>query len=139
MKQIVSILAVALIVGCLTPSRSNAGDVARDARIEQGKLWYDKYCTPCHGAGGAPGSAVFAATKKRVDLRTIAQAEKELLDRNVVGGSPARTRGALLRPQVRESHPMQFSTASGSDRDMMVVVPQSRRGGTVRVDAEVGA
>jgi len=73
MKHIVSILAVALIVGCLAPLRSYAGDEVRDARIEKGKLWYERYCTPCHGAGGTPGSAVFAATKKPVDLRTIAQ------------------------------------------------------------------
>ncbi len=73
MKQIVSGLAVVVIVGCLTPLRSSAGDEVQDARVQRGKLWYDKYCTSCHGAGGAPGSSVFAATKKPVDLRTIAQ------------------------------------------------------------------
>jgi hypothetical protein len=73
MTQIVGVLAVVLIVGCLTPLRSYAGDEVQDARVQKGKLWYDKYCTPCHGAGGAPGSAVFAATKKPVDLRTIAE------------------------------------------------------------------
>ena len=35
-----------------------------------GSMWYEKYCTPCHGVGGAPGSAVFAQTKQPVDLRT---------------------------------------------------------------------
>jgi hypothetical protein len=73
MKQIVSALAVVIIVACLTPLRSYAGDEVQDARIEKGKLWYDKYCTPCHGAGGAPGSAVFAATKKPIDLRTYVE------------------------------------------------------------------
>ena len=66
-------LAVVLIVGCLAPLRSYAGDEVQDARVQKGKVWYDKYCTPCHGPGGAPGSAVFAATKKPIDLRTIAQ------------------------------------------------------------------
>ena len=66
-------LAVVLIVGCLTPLRSYAGDEVQDARVQKGKLWYDKYCTPCHGAGGSPGSAVFAGTKKRIDLRTSEQ------------------------------------------------------------------
>ena len=66
-------LAVVVIVGCLTPLRSYAGDQVQDARVQKGKLWYDKYCTPCHGAGGTPGSAVFAATKKPIDLRTYAQ------------------------------------------------------------------
>ena len=73
MKRIVGTLAVALIIGCLTPLRSYAGDAVQDARVQQGRVSYDKYCTPCHGASGAPGSAVFAATKKPIDLRTIAR------------------------------------------------------------------
>jgi hypothetical protein len=73
MKHIVSGLAVVVIVGCLTPLRSYAGGEVQDARVQKGKLWYDTYCTPCHGAGGTPGSAVFAATKKPIDLRTYAQ------------------------------------------------------------------
>ena len=73
MKPIVTGLAIVVIVGCLAPLRSYAGDEVQDARVQKGKLWYDKYCTPCHGAGGAPGSAVFAATKKPIDLRTYVQ------------------------------------------------------------------
>ena len=73
MKPIVTGLAIVVIVGCLAPLRSYAGDEVQDARVQKGKLWYDKYCTPCHGAGGRPGSAVFAVTKKPIDLRTIAQ------------------------------------------------------------------
>jgi hypothetical protein len=73
MKQIVSALAVVVIVGCLTASRSYAGNEIQDLRVQKGKLSYDKYCTPCHGAGGTPGSAVFAATKKPIDLRTYQQ------------------------------------------------------------------
>ena len=73
MKQIVSGLAVVVIVGCLTALRSYAGDEVQDLRVQNGKVWYDKYCTPCHGAGGSPGSALFAATKKPIDLRTYQQ------------------------------------------------------------------
>jgi hypothetical protein len=36
-------------------------------------VWYEKYCMPCHGAGGAPGEAVYGATKEPVDLRTYVQ------------------------------------------------------------------
>jgi hypothetical protein len=72
-KQVASVLAVLLIAGCLTPPQSYAGEGVQDARSLNGKLRYEKYCTPCHGAGGTPGSAVFAGTKKPVDLRTIAQ------------------------------------------------------------------
>ncbi len=73
MKLIVTALAFVVILGCLSPLQTYAGEQVQDARVQKGKLWYDKYCTSCHGPGGAPGSAVFAATKKRVDLRTIAQ------------------------------------------------------------------
>ena len=73
MKQIVRGLVLFVIVCCLSPLQSYAGDEVQDARVQKGKLWYDKYCTPCHGPGGAAGSAVFAATKKPVDLQTIAQ------------------------------------------------------------------
>ena len=73
MKPIVTGLVIVVIVACLAPLRSYAGDEVRDGRILNGKLLYDKYCTSCHGPGGAPGSAVFPTTKKPVDLRTIAQ------------------------------------------------------------------
>jgi hypothetical protein len=54
----------------VTPLRSYAGGEVQDGRVQKGKVWYEKYCTPCHGEGGAPGSAVFAGTKKLIDLRT---------------------------------------------------------------------
>ncbi len=73
MSRIASALAAVLIVGFLTPLRSYAGGEGQDARVQQGKLWYEKYCTPCHGVGGMPGSAVFAGTKKPIDLRTYAE------------------------------------------------------------------
>lgn len=61
-------LAVALeMVG--TSGRVFAADQIDDALSSAGKVWYDKYCTPCHGAGGAPGTAVARATNKPVDLR----------------------------------------------------------------------
>ena len=54
--------------------RALAADDIDDALSNAGKVWYDKYCTPCHGPGGAPGSgagaAVARATKQPVDLRT---------------------------------------------------------------------
>jgi mono/diheme cytochrome c family protein len=44
-----------------------------DALSTAGKVWYEKYCMPCHGQGGAPGDAVYRATKERVNLRTYVQ------------------------------------------------------------------
>jgi hypothetical protein len=73
MKRIVTGLALVMVVGCLTAVRTYGGEEAQDARVRKGKLWYETYCTPCHSAGGAPGSALFTGTKKPVDLRTYAQ------------------------------------------------------------------
>ena len=75
MKQlrIVLALAVALESGSLVPIRARADDEVRDARVEMGRVWYEQYCTPCHGLGGAPGSAAYADTKQPVDLRNYVQ------------------------------------------------------------------
>jgi mono/diheme cytochrome c family protein len=62
------VLAIALVVG--VGSRVLAADQIEDALSGAGKVWYEKYCMPCHGAGGAPGDAVARATKQPVDLRT---------------------------------------------------------------------
>jgi mono/diheme cytochrome c family protein len=60
-------LAIALAVGM---SGRALADPIDDALSNAGKTWYAKYCTPCHGPGGAPGDAIASATKKPVDLRT---------------------------------------------------------------------
>jgi mono/diheme cytochrome c family protein len=73
MKQIVAGVAAIMVVGCVTALRSYAGDEVQDARVQKGKSSYETYCTPCHGAGGAPGSAKFPGTKKPIDLRTYQQ------------------------------------------------------------------
>jgi hypothetical protein len=73
MKRIVTGVVVVVIVGCVTSVRSYAGDEVQDVRVRKGETWYGTYCTPCHGAGGAPGTATFPDTKKPVDLRTYAQ------------------------------------------------------------------
>jgi mono/diheme cytochrome c family protein len=60
-------LALAFVAGISGVAR--AADEFEKIEAEAGRQWYDEYCTPCHGAGGAPGSATFAAGKKPVDLR----------------------------------------------------------------------
>jgi len=60
-------LAIALAVGL--SGLSYAADEIDEALSSGGKAWYDKYCTPCHGPGGAPGQAIASATKQPVDLR----------------------------------------------------------------------
>ena len=66
-------LAVVLESGLLGPIRARADDQIRDARVELGRVWYQKYCTPCHGPGGTPGSAAYPDTKQPVDLRNYVQ------------------------------------------------------------------
>ena len=73
MNRIARGVAAVLTAGYLFASRSYAADAAPDSRVQSGKRWYDTYCVPCHGPAGAPGSAVFAATKKPIDLRTYQQ------------------------------------------------------------------
>jgi mono/diheme cytochrome c family protein len=46
-----------------------ADDLLQQAHAAAGRVWYDKYCTPCHGPGGGPGSAVYRVGDKPVDLR----------------------------------------------------------------------
>jgi mono/diheme cytochrome c family protein len=61
-------LAIALAFG--TGARVLAADELEEALSNAGKVWYGRYCTPCHGPDGAPGDAVSKATKQPVDLRT---------------------------------------------------------------------
>ena len=60
-------LAIALIAGL--PHHVPAADDLQKIQAEAGRQWYETYCTPCHGAAGAPGTAVYPDTKKPVDLR----------------------------------------------------------------------
>jgi mono/diheme cytochrome c family protein len=60
-------LAIALIAGLSHGAR--AEDDFEKIHVEAGRHWYETYCMPCHGVAGAPGSAVYANTKKPVDLR----------------------------------------------------------------------
>ena len=76
----VRLTAMAIVVTGLAASSAEAQSAASapaasegdiDAGLnEAGRVWYDRYCTPCHGPGGAPGTAVNPQTKKPVDLRT---------------------------------------------------------------------
>ena len=60
---------VALGGGWVVSNRARAEDELQKAHSEAGRIWYEQYCTPCHGQGGAPGSAAYPGDKKPVDLR----------------------------------------------------------------------
>ena len=68
-----SVCVVALAIAVGAGAQVFAADEMDAALSGAGKVWYEKYCTPCHGAGGGPGTAVSKATKERVDLRTYVQ------------------------------------------------------------------
>ena len=66
-------LVVALGGGWVLPRCTRADDELQKARAEAGRVWYEKYCMPCHGQGGAPASAVYPNSKEPVDLRMYVQ------------------------------------------------------------------
>jgi len=70
MKLFGILIAPAVALGAsVVPICAHADDEVKQARVEMGRIWYEKYCTPCHGLGGTPNSAMYAATKQPVDLR----------------------------------------------------------------------
>jgi len=73
-RRIVDVIAAAaLIICCVVPSRASAQTEHPSPPADKGRIWYQKYCTPCHGVGGSPGSAVFPDSKQPIDLRTYVQ------------------------------------------------------------------
>ncbi len=69
----IRVIAIAItLISYAGPSRAGAQDQP-SSTPGIGRTLYEKYCTPCHGRGGAPGSAVFVKTKQPVDLRTYVQ------------------------------------------------------------------
>ena len=70
MKPFGIFIALAVALGAsVVPDCARADDELQQGRVELGRIWYEKYCTPCHGLGGTPGSAVYPDTKQPVDLR----------------------------------------------------------------------
>jgi len=65
-RLVAGVISLTVVAG----GRAFAANEIDQVLSSAGKVWYDKYCTPCHGPGGAPGDAVSSTTKKPVDLRT---------------------------------------------------------------------
>ena len=66
-------LAIATVTTGVPARGAYAANEIEQAQVAAGKVWYEKYCTPCHGQGGAPGSAVYRESDRHVDLRTYVQ------------------------------------------------------------------
>ncbi len=92
-----------------------AEDELRKAHNEAGRIWYDKYCTPCHGKEGAPGSAVYLKSKEPVDLRTYVQRHGGKFPAAewiaIVAGSPQSPVHREVWEKIRRQH--QTSRPSG--------------------------
>jgi hypothetical protein len=67
------IAAAAFIICCGAAGRVRAQAEHPSSYVDDGRIWYEKYCTPCHGLGGGPGSAVFPDSDQSVDLRRYVQ------------------------------------------------------------------
>ena len=63
-------LTIALIVAGVPSRVMCAENQLQQAHAAAGRVWYEKYCTSCHGQGGGPGSAVYRGSDRPVDLRT---------------------------------------------------------------------
>ncbi len=80
-------------------------------------MWYDKYCMPCHGKGGAPGSAVYPDSKEPVDLRVYVQRHGGKFPAGqwfsvVFGPQPGLTHHTDVWNKIRRQY--QTSTGSGN-------------------------
>jgi hypothetical protein len=113
----VMVLVVALGGVWVVPNCARAEDELQKARGEAGRVWYEKYCTPCHGAGGAPGKAVYPDSKQPVDLRVYVQRHGGKFPAGnwlavVFGPQPGRTVHSEVWEKIRRQH--QTSAASGN-------------------------
>jgi len=99
------IAATALIICCVVPSRARAQAEDLSPHGDDGRIWYEKYCTPCHGAGGGPGSAVFPDSKQPIDLRTYVQRHGGNFPRDswlaVVFGDPVASAHSAMWERIR--------------------------------------
>jgi hypothetical protein len=65
------LITAATIISCgAHPRPARAQDPQPSLAPGYGRVWYEKYCTPCHGVGGGPGDATFVASNQPIDLRT---------------------------------------------------------------------
>lgn len=109
-------LVVALGGGWALPHSTRADDELQKARSEAGRVWYDQYCRPCHGPGGAPGTAVYPDSKEPVDLRTYVQRHGGKFPAGewiaIVAGSPRSPVHGEVWEKIRWQH--QTSAPSGA-------------------------
>jgi hypothetical protein len=111
----VCVVVLGVLFGWVVPNVARAEDELQQARTEAGRVWYEEYCSPCHGPGGAPGSAVYRDSKQPVDLRTYVQRHGGKFPAGewiaIVGGSPRSPVHTEVWEKIRRQHQ---TLASGS-------------------------
>ncbi len=105
-------LVLALGGGWVLPNCARADDELQKARAEAGRVWYDRYCRPCHGPGGAPGTALSPDNKQPVDLRVYVQRHGGKFPAGqwlsvVFGPQPGITHHAEVWNKIRSQHKME--------------------------------
>ena len=112
--------------GLIVPNRARADDEMEKARVEAGRIWYEAYCTPCHGKGGAPGSAVYAKTKEPVDLHTYVQRHGGRFPAGewfaVVSGTPHNPIHTEAWEKIRRKHETSGSSGHAAARGIVVSI-----------------
>jgi hypothetical protein len=119
---------VALRGGWIGPSPAHADDELQKALIEAGGIWYEKYCTPCHGKEGAPGSAVYPDSKQPVDLKTYVQRHGGKFPAGewiaIVAGSPRSPVHTKAWEEIRRQHQTSGPSNNAEARGIVVSIAE---------------
>ena len=126
---VVVAMAFLVVLGSwVVPNRARADDELQKALSEAGHIWYDKYCTPCHGKAGAPGSAVYPKTKEPVDLRTYVQRHGGKFPAGewiaIVAGSPRSPVHGEAWEQIRRKHQTAGPSTNAEARGIVVSIAE---------------
>jgi mono/diheme cytochrome c family protein len=90
----------ALIVVAFGVALGTAAAVAQESTIERGHQVYDKWCTPCHGAGeGKPGTIAAAAMYKGSKAAVLT----ERTDLTAAGIKRTVRTGVYVMPRFRKT------------------------------------
>ncbi len=115
--------------GGMVPNCARAEDEIQKAHAEAGQVWYEKYCMPCHGKGGAPGSAVYPDSKQPIDLRTYVQRNGGQFPAGrwfsvVFGPQPGLTHHTDVWNKIRSEYHTSFGSGDIEARGMVASIAQ---------------
>jgi hypothetical protein len=121
-------LVVALGGVWVVPNCARAEDELQKVLSEAGRVWYDKYCVSCHGAGGAPGKAVYPDSKQPVDLRVYVQRHGGKFPvgnwLSVVSGPPTSRVHSEVWETIRKQHRTSVPTGEFEARGIVASIAE---------------